>query len=130
MTAKYFFQKAVLNYHFKTVSVSTRFSKEHVEELRHTFNICWLDKNLPEAEVQGFQALVASLAKDFQKLANLLLRALASSLRMYMLQFYLYFGIYSFFQLILFLFIKNYFINLLPIFFVSSFYFKYYQCKV
>jgi len=57
-----------------------RFSKEHVEELRHTFNICWLDKNLPEAEVQGFQALVASLAKDFQKLANLLLRALALSL--------------------------------------------------
>lgn len=46
--------------------------------------------------------MVASLAKDFQKLATLLLRALASSLRMYMLQFYLYLGIYSFFQLILF----------------------------
>lgn len=81
MTAKYFFYKAVNNYHFKTVSVSTRFSSEHVEEIRHTFNICWLDQNLPEAEVQGFQAVVASLAKDFQKLATLLLRALASSLR-------------------------------------------------
>jgi len=77
--------------------------------------------------------VVASLAKDFQKLATLLLRALASSLRMYMLQFYLYLGIHSFFQLILFLllflFIKNYFINLLPIVFVPSFYFNYYRCK-
>ena len=126
MTVKYFFQKAILNYHFKTASVSSRFSKEQVEELRHTFNICWLDQNLPEAEVQGFQAVVASLAKDFQKLATLLLRALASSLRMYTLQFYLYLGLYSIFQLILFLFIKNYFIN----FFVPSFCFNYYQCKV
>jgi hypothetical protein len=50
--------------------------------MRHTFNICWLDQNLPEAEVQGFQAVVESLAKDFQKLTALLLRALASSLRM------------------------------------------------
>lgn len=59
-----------------------RFSSEHVKELRHTFNICQLDQNLPEAEVQGFQAVVASLAKDFQKLATLLLRALASSLQL------------------------------------------------
>jgi isopenicillin N synthase-like dioxygenase len=57
-----------------------RFSREHVKELRHTFNICCLDQNLPE--VQGFQAAVASLAKDFQKLAALLLRALASSLQL------------------------------------------------
>ncbi|GFG30298.1 hypothetical protein Cfor_10887, partial [Coptotermes formosanus] len=59
-----------------------RFSSEHVEELRHTFNVCRLDQNLPDAEVQGFQAVVASLAQDFQKLATLLLRALASSLQL------------------------------------------------
>lgn len=57
-----------------------RFSSEHIEEMRHTFNICWLDRKLPEAEVQGFQAVVTSLARDFQKLATLLLRVLASSL--------------------------------------------------
>ncbi|KDR07973.1 Gibberellin 20 oxidase 1 [Zootermopsis nevadensis] len=57
-----------------------RFSSECVEEMRHAFNICWLDRNLPDAEVQGFQAVVTTLAQDFQKLAALLLRALASSL--------------------------------------------------
>jgi hypothetical protein len=62
--------------------------------------------------------VVASLAQDFQKLATLLLRALASSLRMYMLELYLHLGIYMFFQFVLFLlllpFIRNYFITLLP----------------
>ncbi|PSN33777.1 hypothetical protein C0J52_23798 [Blattella germanica] len=57
-----------------------RFTREHVEEMRHTFNVCWLDRMLPEQEVPGFQAAVSSLAQDFQRLASLLLRALASSL--------------------------------------------------
>lgn len=71
---------------YMTVATSARFSSEHVEEMRYAFNICWLDRKLPEAEVQGFQAVVTSLAQDFQKLAALLLRALASSLGTYMLQ--------------------------------------------
>jgi hypothetical protein len=70
--------KELLSY--MTVGTCIRFSGEHVEEMRHTFNICWLDQKLPEAEVQGFKAVVTSLAQDFQKLAALLLRALASSL--------------------------------------------------
>lgn len=66
-----------------TVAKSARFSSECVEEMRHAFNICWLDRNLPDAEVKGFQAVVTTLAQDFQKLAALLLRALASSLGTY-----------------------------------------------
>lgn len=66
-----------------TVATSARFSSEHVEEMRHTFNIRWLDQKLPEAEAQGFQTVVTSLAQDFQKLAALLLRTLASSLGMH-----------------------------------------------
>jgi hypothetical protein len=71
--------------HYLLITISTRFSSEHIEEMRHTFNICWLDQKLPEVEVQGFQAAVTSLARDFQKLATLLLRVLASSLGTYML---------------------------------------------
>lgn len=71
--------------HYLLIDISTRFSSEHIEEMRHTFNVCWLDRKLPEAEVQGFQSVVTSLAQDFQKLATLLLRVLASSLGTYML---------------------------------------------
>jgi hypothetical protein len=86
--------------HFVTcfIAVSTRFSSEGVEEMRHTFNICWLDQKLPEAEVQGFQGVVTSLAQEFQKLAALLLRVLASSLGIHMLYLasYIWAHIHSF----------------------------------
>jgi hypothetical protein len=71
--------------HYLRIAISARFSGEHTEEMRHTFNICWLDRKLPEVEVQGFQAVVTLLARDFQKLATLLLRVLASSLGIYIL---------------------------------------------
>ncbi|XP_069680801.1 uncharacterized protein [Periplaneta americana] len=68
------------NHGYVPPGVESRFTNEHVEEMRHTFNITWLDRQLPESEVPGFQAAVISLAQDFQKLAALLLRALALSL--------------------------------------------------
>ncbi|XP_049816110.1 uncharacterized protein LOC126263128 [Schistocerca nitens] len=55
-----------------------RFSKEPADEARHTFNVLWLDRGLPESEVPGFRAIVTSVAYDFQRVASLLLRVLAA----------------------------------------------------
>ncbi|XP_066991769.2 uncharacterized protein [Anabrus simplex] len=59
-----------------------KFMQDRVEEVRHTFNVVWLERNLPEAQVPGFQAVVSSLAQDFRRLATLLLRALATGLEL------------------------------------------------
>lgn len=42
-------------------------------ELRHAFNVCGCDENLPEEEVQGFRSAMDELARDFKQLATMLL---------------------------------------------------------
>lgn len=53
------------------------------KDIRHAFNICTLQSQpLPDEPLPGFKECVAELAKEFKKVTNLILQALAISLEL------------------------------------------------